>query len=105
MACARCGKDVATKRGKWCAECERDYDTWIRRYASDIIWVVLGGGVVLAAAGMLLPFLGAGVLAAAGGAVAGWTTIGISAKLNQRRRRRQFLAGDALPRAYLPAPK
>ena len=105
MACARCGKDVVTRRGRWCPECERDYDTWIRRHATDIVWVVLGGGVVLGATGMALPFLGAGVLAAAGGALAGWTTILVSAKLNARRRRRQFLAGDALPRAYLPAPK
>jgi hypothetical protein len=105
MACARCEKDVATRRGKWCEECERDYDTWVRRHATDIVWVVLGGGLVLGAAGMLLPFFGAGVLAAAGGAIAGWTTIGVSAKLNSRRRRRQFLAGEALPRAYLPAPK
>jgi len=105
MACARCGKDVATRPGKWCAECERDYDTWIRRHATDIVWVVLGGGVVLGTCGMVLPMLGAGVLGAAAGVLAGWSTIGISAKLNQRRRRRQFLAGDALPRAYLPAPK
>ncbi|HET9987621.1 MAG TPA: hypothetical protein VFQ65_03860 [Kofleriaceae bacterium] len=105
MACARCEKDVATRRGKWCEDCERDYDTWIRRHATDIVWVVLGGGFVLGAAGMALPMLGAGVLAAAGGALAGWATILVSAKLNARRRRRQFLAGDALPRAYLPAPK
>jgi hypothetical protein len=105
MACARCDKDVPTRRGKWCETCELDYDTWIRRYASDIVYVVLGGGFVLGAAGMALPLLGAGVLAAAGGALAGWTTILVSAKLNARRRRRQFLAGEALPRAYLPAPK
>ncbi|MEO6774211.1 MAG: hypothetical protein ABI467_14525 [Kofleriaceae bacterium] len=105
MACARCDKDVPTRQGRWCADCERAYDTWVRRHATDIVWVVLGGGIVVGAAGMALPAIGAGMLAVAGGTIAGWATILVSAKLNARRRRRQFLAGDALPRAYLPAPK
>lgn len=105
MACSRCGKDATTRRGKWCPECERDYDTWVRRHAADIVWVVLGGGVVLGAFGMVLPMIGAGVLGAVCGVLAGWSTIGISYRLNARRRRRQFLSGIALPRAYLPAPK
>lgn len=105
MPCRRCGSEATTRRGKWCAECERDYDTWVRRHASDIIWVVMTGGFILGACGMILPMLGAGVLGAVIGVVAGWSTIGITYKLNARRRRRQFLSGVALPRAYLPAPK
>ena len=103
MACERCGRDA--KPGTWCAECERAYDTWVRRHAADIVWAVLGGGVVLAAVGMILPLLGADWIVAASAAFAGWGTIFGLHRLNARRRRRQFLAGDALPRAYLPAPK
>ena len=103
MACERCGRDA--KPGKWCADCESAYDTWVRRHAADIVWAVLGGGVVLAAVGMLLPLLGADWIFAASAAFAGWGTIFGLHRINARRRRRQFLAGDALPRAYLPAPK
>jgi hypothetical protein len=105
MTCERCGTEAEIRRGRWCPECERAYDTWIRRHATDIIWVVLGGGLVLAATGILLPLLGIEAVAAGLGALAGWGTILVAHKLNAKRRRRQFLAGDALPRAYLPAPK
>ncbi len=69
------------------------------------MWVVLLGGIVLAATAMILPLLGMEWIVAAFGAFAGWGTILVTHKLNARRRRRQFLAGVALPRAYLPAPK
>src|SRR3954464_11087314 len=105
MTCSRCGKETATRRGKWCTERERDYDTSVRRHAADIVWVVLGGGVVLGAFGMVFPRIGAGVLGAVCGVLAGWSPVRISYRLNARRRRRQFLSGVALPRAYLPAPK
>ncbi len=104
MACTRCGADAETRPGKWCPECERAYDGWVRRYASDIVWTVLGGGVVLAAVGMLLPIFGVDWIVAASAAFAGWGTIFGLHKVNSRRRRRQFLDGN-LPRAYLPAPK
>jgi hypothetical protein len=105
MACKRCGsKDAVTRRGKWCPDCEREYDVWVRRHAADIVWATLGGGFVLAAVGMLLPLLGVEWVVAASAAFAGWGTVIGLHKLNGRRRRRQFLQGD-LPRAYLPAPK
>ena len=105
MPCARCGAAVETPRGKWCPECERAYDTWVRRHATDIVWAVMGGGVVLAFVGLALPLLGLEWIVAAGAAFAGWGTLLGLYKGAQRRRRRQFLAGTALPRAYLPAPK
>jgi uncharacterized protein (DUF983 family) len=110
MACPRCGSSEArgeapAKRGAWCAACERDYDAWSRRNASDIVWVVLSGGVVLASIGMVLPLLGLEWIVAASAAFMGWGTMLAAHRWNARRRRRQFLAGEALPRAYLPAPK
>ena len=103
--CGRCGADVATRRGKWCPDCERAYDTWVRRHATDIVWVVMSGGFVLAAIGMVLPILGVDWLVASSAAFAGWGTIFGLHRANQRRRRRQFIAGATLPRAYLPEPK
>jgi hypothetical protein len=105
MACARCRAEIETRRGKWCPECERAYDTWVRRHATDIIWVVMSGGVVLGTIGLVLPMLGLDWVVAMSAAIAGWGTILGLARINHRRRRRQFLAGASLPRAYLPAPK
>ena len=105
MGCARCNADVVTGRGRWCTDCERGYDTWVRQYAADIIWVVMAGGFVLAGVGMVLPLLGVEWVVAASAAFAGWGTILGLHRLNVRRRRRQYLAGAPLPRAYLPAPK
>jgi hypothetical protein len=76
----------------------------VRRHASDIIWSVMGGGVVLSCIGIGLPLLGVGVLSAAFAAFSGFGTIWVLYRLGQHRRRRQFLRG-MLPRAYLPAPK
>jgi hypothetical protein len=104
MRCPRCGQECKRK-GRFCGACETVYDAWSRQHATDIVWVVLGGGVVLATAGMVLPFLGFELFVAAAGALAGWGTILVGSKLNAKRRRRQFLNGAALPRAYLPAPK
>ena len=101
MPCERCGNPGPP--GRWCAECETLFDRWVRRYATDILWATLSGGFVLAA-GMLLPLFGVGVGwgMAAAAAIAGWTTLLSSYRLFQRKRRRQFLAGTPLPRAYLP---
>jgi hypothetical protein len=105
-ACPRCGStESPVKRGAWCTECELAYDTWSRRNAADIVWVVLTGGVVLAAIGVLLPLLGFEWIVAAGAAFGSWGTILALYRWNARRRRRQFLAGEALPRAYLPEPR
>jgi hypothetical protein len=103
MACPRCGETDNLTRSGWCAECERAFDTWVRRHATDIIWSVMGGGVVIAALGLGLPLLGLGPLVGATAAFIGSGTIWGLYRASQRRRRRQFLAGVALPRAYLPS--
>jgi hypothetical protein len=103
--CPRCRAETELARSGWCPECERAYDTWVRRHATDIIWAVMGGGVMIIGLGLGLPLLGFGSLAGASAAVGGSVTILTAYRLSQRRRRRQFLQGLALPRAYLPAPK
>ena len=104
MACPRCQSETDLVKSGWCKPCELLYDAWVRRYATDIIWSVMGGGVVLMFIGIGLPLLGVGTLSAAFAAVTGFGTILGSYRLAQRRRRRQFLRGQ-LPRAYIPAPK
>jgi hypothetical protein len=105
MSCPRCQTDSDLGKSGWCGECERAYDTWVRRHATDIVWSVMGGGVVLMAVGLGLPVLGAGPLVGAIAAFAGFGTIFGLQKLAGHRRRRQFLRGVALPRAYLPGAK
>jgi len=104
-ACPRCATDVDLVKTGWCRACENAYDTWVRRHAADIIWVVMAGGVVLASLGLGLPLLGAEWYVGAVAAFSGFGTIISLHRLNDRRRRRQFLRGVALPRAYLPSPK
>jgi hypothetical protein len=105
MACKRCGGDEELQKSGWCQTCERAYDTWVRRHATDIIWAVMGGGLVISFLGLGLPLLGLGSLVGATAAIAGSGTILGVYRTTQRHRRRQFLRGVALPRAYLPAPK
>lgn len=105
MACVRCQADVPVTRSGWCADCERAYDTWVRRHATDIIWSVLGGGVVLGAIGVGLPLLGLSSAVAFAGAFVGLgTALGLQHAAGKRRRK-QFLTGAAMPRAYLPLPR
>ena len=111
MTCPRCGREPAEPSAPawralrssvgWCSDCERAYDAWVRRHAADIIWSVMGGGLVVLMLGVGLPLLGLDVLVGASAAFAGFGTIYGVQQLGQRRRRRQFLAGIALPRAYL----
>ncbi len=101
MTCPRCAGDSAAPIDSWCKDCERLYDRWVRRHASDIAWQVLMGTVVVTFFGLGLPLLGAGSLVAAAGAFAGFGTVFGLARLTRRRRRRQFLQAP-LPRAYLP---
>lgn len=101
MACGRCKDEGELGPRGWCAGCEREYDTWVRRYASDIVWSVLGGMGVLLVVAMGLPLLGAGSLIAVGGVFAGFGTLVGGHRLKQQRRRKQFLVAS-LPRAYLP---
>ena len=106
MACPRCHTSDDLVKSGWCKSCELAYDAWVRRHAADIIWQVMGGGVVLACIGIGLPLLGVGVLSAAFAAFTGFGTIWALSRYGNRRRRRQFLQGRGLlPRAYLPAPK
>jgi hypothetical protein len=81
-------------------DCERQYDSWIRGYAGDIVVPVLAGTGIVTTVGMLLPFLGFGSLIAAVGAIAGFGTLFGMFQLRRRRRRQQFLTAS-LPRAYL----
>jgi len=101
MACARCDAELDDER-RWCVDCERDYDTWSRRNASDIIWSTLGGMVVIVTAAMVVPLLGVPWLFATTGVFAGFGTLLGLHRWNRRRRRGQFLRGAAIPRAYLP---
>jgi hypothetical protein len=102
MACPRC--QAETDDDKWCVECERSYDTWSRRHASDIIWSLLAGGLIVSTTAVVLPMLGLDWIIAATGVFSGFGTLYGLHRLNRRRRRRQFLRGAAMPRAYLPAP-
>ncbi|HUJ57033.1 MAG TPA: hypothetical protein VLX92_01000 [Kofleriaceae bacterium] len=104
MVCPRCAA-THDDRTRWCKSCEAAYDQWVRRHATDIIWSVMAGGVVIGVIGLGLPLLGVGSPVAFAAAFAGFGTILGLYRLGQRRRRRQFLDGAQLPRAYLPAPK
>lgn len=101
--CPRCHGAVDTA-STWCTDCERLYDRWSRRHATDIVWQALVGSVIVGAIGLGLPYLGVGTLVAAVGAFAGFGAMYGLARVTRRRRRRQFLAA-ALPRAYLPRPE
>jgi hypothetical protein len=102
MACARCGNPDPATGPRWCAVCERGYDAWSRRHAGDVVWAVLAGMVIVVSIGMGLPLLGVSWLAAAGGVFAGFGAFVGLHRLNGRRRRRQYLRGGEVPRAYLP---
>lgn len=101
MACPRC--EVDTDAARWCAPCERAFDQWSRRYATDIVWSVFAGGLILALVSMGIPLLGLEGILAATGVFAGFGTLVAIHHATRRRRRRQFLAGAAVPRAYLAA--
>jgi hypothetical protein len=105
MPCVRCQADASLNKAGWCADCEQAYDTWVRRHATDIIWSVMGGGVLLGAIGIGLPLLGISSAVAFAAAFVGLGAAMALQRAAGRRRRRQFLAGGAMPRAYLPAPR
>jgi hypothetical protein len=105
MSCVRCQAEQPLSRAGWCSACEKAYDTWVRQHATDIVWSVLGGGVVLALVGLALPLLGLSNIVAFAAAFAGWGAIFALQYATSRRRRRQFLSGAAVPRAYLPWPQ
>ena len=96
MACKRCR--AASERA-WCPQCERAFDTWVRRYASDMIVPVVAGMIIVATFGVALPLLGVGWLVGGVGAFVGFGTLAGVARVTKWRRRRQFL--QLLPRAAL----
>jgi hypothetical protein len=102
MGCVRCKDDVALDTHGFCPACAREYDGWIRQYASDIVPPAIGAMVIVLGVGMLIPLLGVSSLVALAGVFAGFGTLVGTFRLNRRRRRRQFLSDSALPRAYLP---
>ena len=102
MRCTRCNAEGDTSTKGWCHDCERAYDTWVRRHASDIVWPVLAGMLIITTTAMGLPLLGLGWVIATAGVFAGFGTLLGLQRLGQRRRRRQFLQAP-LPRAYLPS--
>jgi hypothetical protein len=86
----------------WCAACESSYDLWSRRHAADILWACAGGGLIVSGIAVGLPLLGVHLLVSIAGVFAGFGTLYGGYRWNRQRRRRQFLAGAAVPRAYLP---
>lgn len=101
MGCPRCNAE--TVDDAWCAACDRAYDTWSRRNASDILLPLFAGGFIVASTAILLPLLGLDWIIAATGVFGGFGTLYGLHRLNRRRRRRQFLKGASVPRAYLPS--
>ena len=101
MTCARCQDDGDVGPTGWCADCEREYDTWVRRHASDILGPVLAAMTIVTVAGMVIPLLGYSMLFATTGVFGGFAALLGLDRVNRRRRRRQFLQAP-LPRAYLP---
>jgi hypothetical protein len=102
MTCSRCATETTELRpGKWCATCERDYDTWSRRHASDIVYSALSGTAVVLLTALGIPLLGAPTVVALGSIFLGFGTIFGVHRYTTNRRRMQFLAGAAVPRAYL----
>jgi Flp pilus assembly protein TadB len=102
--CARCAAPRPDAPPQWCKDCERQFDAWVRRHASDIVWHALSGTLIVTCVAVGLPLLGIGKLVAAAGVFAGFGTMYGLARMTRRRRRKQFLQA-ALPRAYLPVPK
>jgi len=102
MPCVRCEIDAPLNAKGWCKACESAYDTWVRRYATDIIWPAVIGMVLVTGIGMGIPLLGISYLIALSGIFAGAGAIAGLYQLNARRRRKQFLIAGPLPRAYLP---
>ena len=102
MSCARCSTEAPLNKRGWCVDCDRAFDKWVRQYASDIIWPLMTGMTIVTTVALVLPLLGIGSLIATLGVFTGFGTFYGGHRLNERRRRRQFLT-DSLPRAYLPS--
>lgn len=101
MPCVRCAAEPVTASG-WCADCERQHDTWSRQHAADIVWqAFIGAGIAMTVA-LGAPLLGLSPLLGIGGVLVGFGSFLGVRRWGKQRRRRQFLA-TSLPRAYLPS--
>jgi hypothetical protein len=113
MQCPRCAAEMDKPGARapgppgappapWCRACERQYDTWVRKHAADIIWQTGVGAIVAMLIGLGLPLLGLEPIIGIAGVLVGFSTFLGLRHWGKHRRRRQFLT-DALPRAYLPS--
>jgi|SRR3954471_9839449 Flp pilus assembly protein TadB len=101
MPCQRCAAEEVTTSG-WCVDCERQWDTWGRRHAADIIWQAFTGAGIAMVFALGAPLVGLSMMLGIVGVVIGaGTSVGLRI-WGKRRRRQQFLA-TSIPRAYLPA--
>ena len=105
MSCVRCQADEPLSKAGWCSACEKAYDTWVRQHATDIIWSVLGGGIVLGAVGIGLPLLGLSSIVAFAAAFTGFATISGCNGSRRAGGASSSSAVRAMPRAYLPSPQ
>src|SRR5258706_12146448 len=97
----RCAVETES-RTRGGSEWELAFDTFSRRYATDIIWSALAGTIVVSTVALGAPLLGMSTLVAVTGVFGGFGTIVGLFRYTRYRRRRAFLLGAAMPRAYLP---
>ena len=94
--CPRC----SAKTPSWCVDCEKLYDGWVRRHATDIVWQTGVGALLAMIIGLGAPLLGVDVFVGVAGVLLGFGTFIGLRTWSTGRRRRQFLA--TVPQAYLP---
>src|ERR1044071_1875511 len=91
MQCPRCAAEMTGPGVPWCRDCEKQYDTWVRKRAADIIWQTGLGALVAMAIGLALPLLGLEPIIGIAGVLVGFTTFMGLRTWGKKRRRRQFL--------------
>jgi hypothetical protein len=101
MACPHCAVEDNLLASGWCRDCERAFGIWGRRYATDMVAIVLVGMAIVLVGGIGLPLLGLNWLASASSIVVSFGAMVGLYRFTDRRRRRQFL-DERVPRAYLP---
>ncbi|TMQ17805.1 MAG: hypothetical protein E6J91_09295 [Deltaproteobacteria bacterium] len=101
MVCPHCAAEDNLLASGWCRDCERAFGIWGRRYATDMVGIVIVGMAIVLVGGMGLPLLGLSWLASASSIFAAFATMVGLYRHFDRRRRRQFLQ-ERVPRAYLP---
>lgn len=103
MRCSRCDGERKNVTSPWCRTCEAQYETWARRYATDLLWQAVIGAIVAMGLVVGLQELALdAVIANLVGGLVGFQAFQKVRSWGEERRRRQFLEG-ALPRAYLPS--